>query len=207
MRSKRKPDEVTILAAVKGRSLEQIEEVIAAGVLDFGENKIQEAASHYEILKDKPLKWHFIGHLQTNKVKEAVRIFDLIHSVDSLRLAEEINQQAAKINKLQDILLEVNVSVEASKFGLKPDETIGLMRQIAGLKNIRVCGLMAMAPLVDDPEKVRPYFKRLKELSAISFQLSAFSHQQILSMGMSDDFEVAIEEGATLVRLGRVIFN
>jgi len=146
-----------------------------------------------------------VGHLQTNKVKDAVRIFDLIQSVDSLRLAAEIDKQAAKINKIQDILIEIKTSPEATKFGLKPNAAIEVIKEIAQLKNINMKGLMTIAPLVDEPEKTRPYFRQLRELRdylrAMNYELG------ILSMGMTDDFEVAIEEGSNMVRIGRAIFE
>ena len=149
-----------------------------------------------------------VGHLQTNKVKDATKIFDLIHSVDSLHLAQEIDKQAARINKAQDILIEIKTSPEANKFGLKPDDAVEVIKEIVKLKNINLRGLMTIAPIVDNPEKARIYFRMLKELrERICSQLSAFSSQLILSMGMTDDFEVAIEEGADMVRLGRVIFE
>jgi pyridoxal phosphate enzyme (YggS family) len=204
-RAKRDPKAVTIVAVSKGRSRQEIEEALACGITDIGENRVQEA-------KDKitglPAKMHLVGHLQTNKVKEAVRLFDLIHSVDSLRLAEEIDQQAAKINKVQDILIEVKTSPEATKFGFSPEEAAAAMEKIAPLKNIRLRGLMTIAPLVDNPEKARPYFRQLRVLrdSMRNLVLSTY-HLPLLSMGMTDDFEVAIEEGATMIRIGRAIFQ
>jgi hypothetical protein len=149
-----------------------------------------------------------VGHLQSNKAKEAVKIFDLIHSVDSLHLAQEINKQAANIGKIQDILIEIKTSPEATKFGLKPEEAVGVMQEITRLKNIKVKGLMTIAPLVDDPEGTRQYFRQLREIrDRISYELRTPSSELILSMGMTDDFEVAIEEGADMIRLGRAIFE
>jgi pyridoxal phosphate enzyme (YggS family) len=149
-----------------------------------------------------------VGHLQTNKVKEAVRIFDLIQSVDSLRLAAEIDKQAAKINKIQDILIEIKTSPEATKFGLSPAETIETLRVMAQFRNINIKGLMTVAPIVDSPEETRPYFKKLRELQdSINAQRTTHNALRILSMGMTDDFEVAIEEGSNMVRLGRAIFE
>jgi pyridoxal phosphate enzyme (YggS family) len=142
-----------------------------------------------------------VGRLQTNKVKDAVGIFDLIQSVDSFRLAQEIDRQAARINKVQDILLEVKTSPEATKSGIAPEDLPGLIENISQLKGVNIKGLMTIAPLVDNPEKARPYFRQLRELS------ERFNPRPILSMGMSDDFEVAIEEGSTMVRLGRAIFG
>jgi pyridoxal phosphate enzyme (YggS family) len=149
-----------------------------------------------------------VGHLQTNKVKEAVKIFDLIHSVDSLYLAREIDKQAATVNKIPGILLQVKTSPEATKFGVKPEETIELIKEIAKLKNVKIRGLMTIGPAVDNPEKARPYFRVLRELKDKINDLRFTSCElRILSMGMSDDFEIAIEEGATMIRLGRVIFG
>jgi hypothetical protein len=149
-----------------------------------------------------------VGHLQSNKVKDAVKIFELIHSVDSEELALEIDKQAAKINKVQDILIQVNTSGEESKFGLKPDEAIEAILKIRTLKNVAVKGLMTIAPLVDNPEKVRLYFRRLKELRDKIYELRVTSYESLaLSMGMSDDFEVAIEELADIIRIGRAIYE
>lgn len=204
------PNKITIVAVSKGRSPEQIKEAIAAGIMDIGENRVQEALSKYSDMQhatcNMRLRLHMVGHLQTNKVREAVKIFDLIQSVDSIRLAQEINKQAARMNKVQDILIQVNTSGETSKFGLKPDETIKVINEIVKLKNINIKGLMAIAPLVANPEEARPYFRQLRELLK---NLSSILNTQysILSMGMTDDFEVAIEEGANMIRLGRAIFD
>lgn len=211
---------VSIIAVTKGRGIEQIREVCEAGLTEIGENKVQEALLKYNQLPTPnfqlqalnlqlpAVKWHMVGHLQTNKAKDAVKIFDLIQSVDSQRLAFEINKQAAKINKVQDILIEVNVSGEEAKFGLKPGEVADIIAAAARLKNISVKGLMTVAPIADDQEKNRPYFKKLKELLHCINELRITSYElRILSMGMSDDFETAIEEGATMIRLGRAIFE
>lgn len=209
-RTGRRPEEITLVAVTKGISLEEIKEAINRGIRDIGENRIQEALLKYEGRGTKDegrgTRWHMIGHLQTNKVKEAVRIFDLIQSVDSLRLAQAISMEAGKINKQQDILLEVKTSSEESKFGLKPEDTLAVFQEISRLPNLNLKGLMTIAPFTDNPEASRPYFKMLKELSE-----QTFGHptgvQRVLSMGMSNDFEVAIEEGSTMVRLGRAIFE
>jgi len=198
-RSGRRPEEITLVAVTKNRPREQIEEVIKSGITDIGENKVQEALLKFGLRPS--INFHMVGHLQTNKAKDAVRIFELIHSVDSLRLAEEIDKQAGKINKIQNVLLEIKTSPEATKFGIIPQEAPGIFKKVLGLRNIKVRGLMTIAPLVDNPEKSRPYFRVLKELSDNMGRL------EILSMGMSDDFEVAIEEGATMVRIGRAIFD
>lgn len=217
----RDPAEINIVAVSKGRTVEQIKEAIEAGITEIGENKVQEALVKYDSLQLKAylpageagslkLKWHMVGHLQANKVKEAVRLFGLIHSVDTLHLAEEINRRAEKINKIQDIMVEVKTSPEATKSGFSPEEAIEALKEIAGLRNINIKGLMTIAPVVDDPEKTRPYFKTLRELrdeinkSLLNTQCSILN---TLSMGMTDDFEVAIEEGSNMVRLGRAIFE
>lgn len=202
------PSQVTIVAVSKGRSIEEIKEVIAAGIIDIGENKVQEAQEKYGALKNQRVKWHMVGHLQTNKVKDAVKIFDLIQSVDSPHLAQEIDKQALKINKVQDILMEIKTSAEATKFGLKPEEAIAAIKEIAKLKNIKIKGLMTIAPLTDNPEKARPYFRMLRELRDKIYELRVTNYElRVLSMGMTDDFKIAIEEGATMVRLGRAIFS
>lgn len=204
----RDPGKITIIAVSKGRVLEQIKEAIDAGINDIGENRVQEAIAKFNALRtmNYKLRTHMVGHLQTNKVKDAVRIFDLIQSVDSLRLAEEIDKQADKINKIQDILIEIKTSPEESKFGLKADEAIEVITELTKFKNINIKGLMTIAPIADNPEKSRPYFRLLKELKDKINQLT--NHQlTILSMGMTDDFEIAIEEGSNMVRLGRAIFE
>ncbi len=221
------PLDISIIAVTKGRGIEQIREVCEAGLTEIGENKVQEALLKYNELSTIPaknlggsaaycggnyrpaaIKWHMVGHLQTNKAKDAVNIFDLIQSVDSLRLASEINRQAAKINKVQDILIEVNVSGESAKFGLKPGDVIDNIKAIAQLKNINIQGLMTIASIADNQEKNRPYFKKLRELFHRINALRVTRYAlRILSMGMTDDFEIAIEEGANMVRLGRAIFS
>jgi len=214
------PKEISIVAVSKGRNPQEIKEVILAGITEIGENRVQEAVFKLDELtnqhlpagqagiNERRIKWHMVGHLQTNKVKEAVKIFDLIQSVDSLHLAAEIDKQAAKINKIQDILIEIKTSTEATKLGLKPDEAIEVIKEITGLKNINIKGLMTIAPLLSDPENSRPYFRRLRELREKLFQYSVLSTPySVLSMGMTEDFEVAIEEGSNMIRLGRAIFD
>lgn len=203
----RNPQEITVVAISKGRVLKQIEEVIAQGILNIGESKVQEALPKHNALRaPQGVVWHMAGRLQTNKVKDAVGIFDLIHSLDSLRLASEINRQAQRLGKIQDVLVEIKTSLEEAKSGLRPDEAPDAIKQMAELKNINIQGLMTIAPLVDNSEKSRPYFRMLKELKDKINQLTA-RKLTILSMGMTDDFQIAIEEGATMVRLGRAIFE
>ena len=206
LRAKRDPASVKLVAVSKGRSIERIKEVHLTGIVDFGENKVQEALLKYE--EKLAVQWHMIGHLQTNKAKEAVKIFDLIHSVDSLRLAEEIDKQAAKINKIQNVLIEVKTSPEATKFGIEPDQVAEVIKEIAKLKNINIQGLMTIAPLVSIQEESRPYFRTLRELRDKINQSSVIGNPlSVLSMGMTDDFEIAIEEGSEIVRIGRALFE
>jgi pyridoxal phosphate enzyme (YggS family) len=211
-RINRAAEEVTIVAVSKNRSAQQIREAIDAGIYDIGENRVQEAVAKFQDLRvairDKQPRWHMVGHLQTNKVKEAAKIFACIQSVDSLRLAQQIDKEAAKIGKVQNIMLEVKTSPEATKFGFKPQELSGIAKEFAHLENLKVLGLMTIAPLSGDPGQTRPYFRKLKELydeinrqSVLGYQLS------VLSMGMTDDFSIAIEEGSNMVRLGRAIFE
>lgn len=197
---------IRVIAVTKNRSIDQIKQAIEAGITDIGENRVQEALIKYNELMTydlrlKPIKWHLVGHLQSNKAKQAVKIFDLIHSVDTLHLAEEINKQAARINKIQDILMEVNTSGETAKFGFTPAQALEAVKEVAELKNVNLRGLMTVAPVVDNPEQARPYFKILRELRG---QINTL---HILSMGMTDDWTVALEEGANMLRLGRAIFE
>lgn len=209
----RNPREITVVAVSKGRAIDSLREVIEAGISDIGENKVQEAIKKHYGLRVmgyglREIKWHMLGHLQTNKAKEAVELFDLIQSVDSLRLAGAINRQSEKLRQIQDILVEVNISAEASKFGIKPEQAEEVIREMSEFKNLNIKGLMGIAPIVDLPEKTRPYFRMLKNLrDAIQHLPAARRQPLILSMGMSSDFEIAIEEGSTMVRLGRAIFE
>jgi PLP dependent protein len=199
--AKRKIDssKITLLCVTKGRSLEQILAVASFGIDHFGENRVQEAIEKYKLVPQA--HWQMVGHLQSNKVKDALTIFDLIHSIDSVSLAQEINRQAIKIDKVQDILLEVKTSPELRKFGFKPEVLEEACGQIAKLGNIKIKGLMTIAPLVDNANEARPYFSRLRQLR------DKLNPAWLLSMGMSADFEVAIEEGADIIRLGRAIFE
>jgi len=211
-KSGREPSQVTIVAVSKTRTIEQIEEAAASGINEIGENKVQEALLKYKKFADISgawrIKWHMVGHLQTNKAREAVEVFTLIHSVDSLHLALAIDKEAARIKKVQDILVEVNTSGEAAKFGIKPDEAVEVVKEIAKLKNIRIEGLMTIAPVVNNPEEARPYFRRLKDLRDKINQSGVAGYElRVLSMGMTDDFEAAIEEGSNMVRIGRAIFG
>ncbi len=207
LRAGRDPLSVRLVVVTKTVDVQRVREAVAAGAAILGENRVQEARDKIEAL-GRIAQWHLIGRLQTNKAKYAVRLFDLIHSVDSLGLARELDRQAQKIGKIQDVLIEVSIAGEAAKGGISPDDCPGLIREAAALKNIRVCGLMAIPPFLDDPEEVRPFFRNLRELSQhiIKEGIPNVSLQE-LSMGMSHDFEVAVEEGSTMVRVGTAIFG
>ncbi len=206
-RSGRDPKEVTLIAVSKTKPIEMIEEAIDAGKTQFGENKAQEMKEKYEALP-KNLEWHFIGHLQTNKVKYVVGRAGLIHSVDSLHLAEAIEKECEKKDVHANILVEVNVAGEDSKFGIKPEETESLIRQIAKLPRVHVRGLMTIAPFVEKPEENRPIFYKLHKLLVdISAKNIDNIDMNVLSMGMTNDYEIAVEEGATHVRVGTGIFG
>jgi pyridoxal phosphate enzyme (YggS family) len=206
-RAGRDPSSVRLVVVTKTVDHDRIREVVAAGAAILGENRVQEAKEKIGAL-GKIASWHLIGHLQTNKAKYAVRLFDLIHSVDNLELAAEIDRQAAKIGKVQNILIEVNIAGEASKAGMAVKGAPALVREAARLKNISIQGLMTMPPYSENPEDSRPYFTVLRELAeTIATGNIPNVAMQELSMGMSADFEVAIAEGATLVRVGTAIFG
>lgn len=206
-RAGRNREEVTLIAVSKTKPVSMLEEIYAEKMRDFGENKVQELTEKYEQLP-KDIHWHMIGHLQRNKVKYIVDKVDLIHSVDSVRLAETIEQEAAKKNVHVDILIEVNVAEEDSKFGLKVDEVIPVIQEIAAFSHVHIKGLMTIAPFVENPEENRSVFARLKQLSVdIAKKNIDNINVEILSMGMTNDYEVAIEEGATMVRVGTGIFG
>ena len=203
----RNEDEVTLIAVSKTKPLSDLEEILDAGVIEFGENKVQELFDKYEHIKS-PVHWHMIGHLQTNKVKYIVDKVCLIHSVDSLKLASQISKEAEKKKVECDVLIEVNVAQEESKFGITTDETLALIREVAVLPHVHIKGLMTIAPFVDDPEENRPVFRSLYELSkAVEKEQISGVSMDILSMGMTNDYMVAIEEGATMVRVGTGIFG
>ncbi|MDD5433961.1 MAG: YggS family pyridoxal phosphate-dependent enzyme [Nitrospira sp.] len=203
----RNPEEITLVAVSKGFSIDRIREAIEAGVRIFGENKVQELLPKIEGA-GRDISWHFIGHLQSNKAKYITGEVTLIHSIDSLKLCEEVNQVAQKRKIIQDILLEVNVSGEKSKFGISPDEVINNVTAISKLENVVLKGLMTIAPYSENPEESRPHFRKLREIRDEIKQAGICSHDfGGLSMGMSNDFEVGIEEGATIVRVGSAIFG
>ena len=206
-RCNRDPKEVTLIAVSKTKPVEMLQEVYDAGARNFGENKVQEIMDKYDHLP-QDIHWHMIGHLQRNKVKYIVDKVQMIHSVDSLRLAETIDKEAKKKNVTVPILIEVNVAEEDSKFGLSLEEVTALAEEISKLSNIRVCGLMTVAPFVEDPEENREVFRSLKKLSVdIAAKNINNVTMSVLSMGMTNDFEVAVEEGATMVRVGTAIFG
>ncbi len=205
-KSGRKPEAITLLAATKTVNVDVINYAIQLGIKYIGENRVQEFLSKYE--NYVPVHKHFIGHLQTNKVKDIIDKVELIHSVDSYRLAEEISKQAVKRNLTIDVLLEINIGNEQSKSGFGFEEAPEAVQKIAGLEGVRIKGLMAIPPICENAEQNRPYFAKMKKLFIdIGNKKIDNSNMDILSMGMSDDYEIAIEEGANMVRLGTALFG
>lgn len=204
----RKPEDIRLVAVSKTFPADSVLEAIQCGAAVFGENYIQEAREKIATLSDQPVSWHFIGHLQSNKAKYAVKLFDLIHSVDSVKLAKELNKKAAQIDKVQEILVQVNISGEETKSGVGASQATELIEGIAPLEHVAIKGLMTMPPFFDDPDRARPYFTALRRVGEHIRGLSipGVSIDE-LSMGMTGDFEVAIEEGATLIRVGTAIFG
>lgn len=206
-RSGRNFDDVTIIAVSKTKPLSDVEELLAHGVTEFGENKVQEMVDKYEHVS-KPVHWHLIGHLQTNKVKYIVDKACMIHSVDSVHLAKEIEKEAAKKNLVVKVLLEVNIAHEESKFGINETEVYDLIDAIKDMPHIHVMGLMTIAPFVENPEDNRIYFRKMYQLSLdIKSKCIDNIDMNILSMGMTNDYEIAVEEGATMIRVGTAIFG
>jgi pyridoxal phosphate enzyme (YggS family) len=204
----RKADSVRLVAVSKTVPAEIVRQALETGVTILGENYVQEAQKKFQALVQYPASWHFIGHLQSNKAKYAVRLFDMIHSVDSLKLARELDKQAAKVDKIQQILVQVNISGEETKSGITADETMALITGISQMEHLSLKGLMTMPPYFYQPEKVRPFFAALRKLrDRINAQHIPNVSMEELSMGMTGDFEVAIKEGATLVRIGTAIFG
>lgn len=204
----RKPEEVTLVAVTKTFSSDLIQEAVDAGQLDFGENYVQEMNEKRGDLLNAKLRWHFIGHLQTNKVRNLAEYVYLIHTVDNAHLAAEVQKRAEKQNRVIDVLVEVHTTAETTKSGVSPDKTIDLVKQISSFRNVRMRGLMTMGPFSDDPNDSRPSFRQLAELQRrIDGEGIPGVSAKELSMGMTHDFEVAIEEGATIVRLGTAIFG
>ena len=205
VRAGRDPGSVTLLAVTKSQPPEVVREAADCGQALFGENKIQEAKAKIPLCPSR-LHWHFIGHLQSNKCRDAVEWFEMIHSVDSLSLAREISKRAEQAAKTMPILLEINVAGEASKFGYQPEKLLAELKEINALQRIEIQGLMAVPPWSAEPEKSRPHFRQLRELKQKCEQILGIPLPH-LSMGMSGDFEIAIEEGATLVRIGTALFG
>ncbi len=201
------PEGVLLVGAAKTRTPDEILEAIEAGLEIVGENYVQEAEKAFEKVGHKA-KWHMIGHLQTNKVKKAVAVFDMIETVSSMKLAEEIDRSCAKAGKVMPVLIEVNSGEEAQKSGVNPEEAVALIRAMRPLKNIRIMGLMTMGPFAGDPEESRPYFQRTRKLFD---DLKAMGLSEVemkyLSMGMSNSYKVALEEGANMVRIGTKLFG
>ena len=201
------PEGVQLVGAAKTRSLEEVLEAIEAGLGIIGENYVQEAEKAFSLIGER-VKWHLIGHLQRNKAKKAVKIFDMIETVDSMKLAREIDKSSLKIGKRMSILIEINSGEEDQKSGVMPEEAVGLIKEMSQLENIKIMGLMTMGPFAGDPEDSRPYFIRTREIFE---QLKGMDIPNVemrhLSMGMSNSYRVALEEGANLVRIGTNIFG
>ncbi|MEE1229147.1 MAG: YggS family pyridoxal phosphate-dependent enzyme [Lachnospiraceae bacterium] len=203
----RDPGEVTLLAVSKTKPLSDVEELIPEGQMDFGENYVQELCDKYEKVST-PVRWHMIGHLQRNKVKYIIDKVVLIHSVDSMHLAKQIEKEAVKHNTDMDILVEVNVAGEDTKFGLSCDDVLPFVEEVAQFPHVHVKGLMTSAPFVDDPEENRCYFRKLHQLFVDIGQKNIDNvSMEILSMGMTNDYKIAVEEGSTMVRVGTAIFG
>ena len=206
-RAGREPSEIVLVAAAKTVSPEKVREAIEAGVNVLGENYVQEGKKVQEAI-DLPARWHLIGRLQRNKVKQAVKFFDVIETIDRQPLVEEIQRCAIQAGKRLELLIQVNLSGEISKSGVKPDEVLPIINSIAASENLCCTGLMTLPPFFDDPERARPYFSELRQLrDSLQPIIPSSVHLHELSMGMSGDFEVAIEEGATLVRIGSALFG
>ncbi len=208
----RNPKEITVIGVTKFAPVDKIEEAAASGIQHIAENKVQEAQKKFPQLKTSfpKLTCHMIGHLQTNKVKAALEVCDMIQSVDSLKLAREIEKQAANLDRHVDVLVQVNTSDEEQKFGIDPEHALPLIEEISKLKRLRIMGLMTMAPLTEDKKTVRACFRELKEIrakAADAFKSFPNVQMKYLSMGMTDDYEIALEEGSNMVRIGRAIFQ
>ena len=202
LRSGRTPGEVTLVAVTKGFPISVVESALAVGIRHIGENRVQEAGTKIPPLRDRAT-WHLVGHLQRNKVRKALGLFDVIQSLDSHRLAEELQKRAEQADRTVDVLVEVNTSGEATKFGVAPGELYAVLDGVQTLSRLKLRGLMTVGPLVRDPEEARPAFRLLREL-AEGYDRAPLRE---LSMGMSGDFEVAVEEGATTVRIGSALFG
>jgi pyridoxal phosphate enzyme (YggS family) len=203
----RSPEEITLVAVTKGVDPERIRAAIAAGLTHFGENRVQEAEQKIADISE-PVTWHLVGHLQSNKARKAVRLFHLIHSLDSVRLAERLDRLAGEADRRIPVLLQVDLAGEPTKFGIPVEHLVDVAQACRSFRHLEVRGLMAIPPYFDDPEQVRPYFRRLAEcLRELNAREIFEAPLRELSMGMSHDFDVAIEEGATFIRVGRAIFG
>jgi pyridoxal phosphate enzyme (YggS family) len=203
----RSPEEITLIAVSKTIGTDVINHAIECGITDLGENKVQEIMDKHEVVS-KNVNWHLIGHLQTNKVKYIIDKVKLIHSVDSIKLADEINKRAEKSNLIKEVLVQINVAEEDTKFGIAIDEAADFIKSISEFDNLRVMGLMTIAPYDLDSENVRPVFRQLKvKFSELSQMNLPNVHMKYLSMGMSNDYKVAIEEGSNMIRVGTAIFG
>jgi len=202
-RSGRSPGEVTLIAVTKTVGIAEVRQAVSLGISDFGENRVQDAAS--KVGSMPAVRWHFIGHLQTNKAKDVLPAYHMIHSLDRLSLAEALQRCADRFDKTAEVLIQVNTSGEESKFGLEPDQLPGFLKKVSIFERINIRGLMTMAPFVKDPENTRSYFRKLRQLR--DENISSGLELPELSMGMTNDFTVAIEEGATMVRIGSALFG
>jgi pyridoxal phosphate enzyme (YggS family) len=208
LRCGRRPEDILLVAVSKTFPAEMIQRALAEGQIDFGENYVQELKAKRDALKGRNIRWHFIGHLQSNKVKHVAEYAHLIHSVDSIALGREIDRQAGRCGRRQDVLVEVRTTDESTKFGVLPEHTLALVRELAQFPHLRVCGLMTMGPFSSEPDDSRPSFRMLQQVrqEIIAAGIEDVS-MSLLSMGMTHDFEVAIEEGATILRIGTAIFG
>jgi len=200
------PASVELVVVAKTRTIAEIEEVISAGATIIGENYVKEAGEKYACL-GKKAQWHLIGHLQKNKIKDAVRIFDMMESLDSLDLAAAINKECRKVQKIMPVLIEINSAVEWQKAGILPEELNTFVDELLKLKTIKPMGLMTMGPLLKNPQDMRPYFEKTRQIFGKAKKIFALPDWKFLSMGMSDSYKVAIEEGANMVRIGTAIFG
>lgn len=202
------PYKATVVAVTKTQPVDAVKQAYFSGLTDMGENRVQEAAAKVTALQDLSIRWHLVGHLQSNKVKSAVSLFSLIQSVDSEKLASEINRVSQQIGKVQDVLLQINVAGETSKFGASVDSIDEMAEAIGMMKNIRICGLMTIAPFFSEPELTRPIFHQMRQLFERLQKTMGTSHPfDTLSMGMTHDYEVALQEGSTMIRIGTGIFG
>jgi len=208
----RDPNNITLVGITKYADVKQIKEALEGGLTHIGENKVQQALKKFSVLDSLEVKSqrHMVGHLQTNKVKQALEIFDLIESVDSLKCAKEIEKQAKVLNRIVEILIQVNTSVESQKYGVDKNSAISFIEEVSELENIRIMGLMTIAPMTEDKEVIREAFKSLRQIlntAKEQFANKKLVNMHILSMGMTDDFEIALEEGSNMIRIGRAIFH